>query len=56
MTQRPVIVSQGGVISRLSYDFLYIAGVKGVYCPGTTIPVFAGNVLSQIEEALASQP
>ena len=42
----------GGVISRQDYDFLYAAGVKGIYGPGTPIPVSARDVLSQIEKAL----
>jgi methylmalonyl-CoA mutase len=45
----------GGVIPRQDYDFLYAAGVKGIYGPGTPIPVSARDVLSQIEKALASK-
>ncbi|MDR7308454.1 methylmalonyl-CoA mutase [Rhodoferax saidenbachensis] len=47
-----IIVFVGGVIPRQDYDFLYAAGVKGIYGPGTPIPVSAGDVLSQIEKAL----
>nr|WP_315465065.1 methylmalonyl-CoA mutase [uncultured Rhodoferax sp.] len=50
-----IIVFVGGVIPRQDYDFLYAAGVKGIYGPGTPIPVSARDVLSQIEKALASQ-
>jgi len=48
-----IIVFVGGVIPRQDYDFLYAAGVKGIYGPGTPIPVSAKDVLSQIEKALA---
>jgi len=48
-----IIVFVGGVIPRQDYDFLYAAGVKGIYGPGTPIPVSARDVLSQIEKALA---
>jgi methylmalonyl-CoA mutase len=43
-----IIVFVGGVIPRQDYDFLYAAGVKGIYGPGTPIPVSARDVLSQI--------
>jgi len=49
-----IIVFVGGVIPRQDYDFLYAAGVKGIYGPGTPIPVSARDVLSQIEKALAA--
>ncbi len=47
-----IIVFVGGVIPRQDYDFLYAAGVKGIYGPGTPIPVSARDVLSQIEKAI----
>ena len=47
-----IIVFVGGVIPRQDYGFLYAAGVKGIYGPGTPIPVSAKDVLSQIEKAL----
>ena len=49
-----IIVFVGGVIPRQDYDFLYAAGVKGIYGPGTPIPVSARDVLDQIKKALAS--
>jgi methylmalonyl-CoA mutase len=49
-----IIVFVGGVIPRQDYDFLYSAGVKGIYGPGTPIPVSARGVLTQIQQALAS--
>jgi methylmalonyl-CoA mutase len=47
-----IIVFVGGVIPRQDYDMLYAAGVKGIYGPGTPIPVSARDVLVQIEKAL----
>jgi len=46
-----IIVFVGGVIPRQDYDFLYEAGVKGVYGPGTPIPASAKDVLEQIKAA-----
>ena len=48
-----IIVFVGGVIPRQDYDFLYNAGVKGIYGPGTPIPVSARGVLTHIQQALA---
>ena len=48
-----IIVFVGGVVPRQDYDFLYAAGVKGIYGPGTPIPVSAKDVLAQIKKALA---
>ena len=48
-----IIVFVGGVIPRQDYDMLYQAGVKGIYGPGTPIPVSAKDVLEQIKKALA---
>ena len=47
-----IIVFVGGVVPRQDYDFLYEAGVKGVYGPGTPIPASAKDVLEQIKKAL----
>jgi len=47
-----IIVFVGGVIPQQDYDFLYAAGVKGIYGPGTPIPVSAKDVLEQIGAAL----
>jgi methylmalonyl-CoA mutase len=43
------------VVPRQDYDFLYAAGVKGIYGPGTPIPVSAKDVLAQIELALTKE-
>ena len=48
-----IIVFVGGVVPSQDYDFLYQAGVKGIYGPGTPIPVSAKDVLEQIKKALA---
>jgi len=47
-----IIVFVGGVIPKQDYEFLYAAGVKGIYGPGTPIPVSARDVLAQIQKAL----
>jgi len=47
-----IIVFVGGVIPQQDYDFLYAAGVKGIYGPGTPIPVSAKDVLEQIKAAV----
>jgi methylmalonyl-CoA mutase len=48
-----IVVFVGGVIPRGDYDFLYDAGVKGIYGPGTPIPASAKDVLEQIKRSLA---
>ncbi len=48
-----IIVFVGGVIPKQDYGFLYDAGVKGIYGPGTPIPVSAKDVLEQIKAAVA---
>ena len=46
-----IIVFVGGVIPQQDYGFLYDAGVKGIYGPGTPIPVSAKDVLEHIKAA-----
>jgi len=46
-----IIVFVGGVIPKQDYEFLYDAGVKGIYGPGTPIPASAKDVLEQIRKA-----
>ncbi len=48
-----IIVFVGGVIPAQDYDFLVQAGVKGIYGPGTPIPVSARDVLEHIRQAVA---
>lgn len=45
-----IIVVVGGVIPRQDYDFLYQSGVKGIFGPGTKIPVSARKVLDEISQ------
>ena len=46
-----IIVIAGGVIPKQDYDFLYNAGVKGIFGPGTPIPKAARGVLDAINTA-----
>jgi methylmalonyl-CoA mutase len=46
-----IIVFVGGVVPQQDYDYLFEAGVKGIYGPGTPIPVSAKDVLEQIKAA-----
>jgi methylmalonyl-CoA mutase len=48
-----IVVFVGGVIPQQDYDYLYKAGVKGIYGPGTPIPASAKDVLEQIKKAAA---
>ncbi|MBA2963257.1 MULTISPECIES: methylmalonyl-CoA mutase [Ramlibacter] len=45
-----IIVFVGGVIPQQDYAYLYEAGVKGIYGPGTPIPASAKDVLEQIRK------
>ncbi|TCS99359.1 methylmalonyl-CoA mutase [Tepidimonas ignava] len=47
-----IVVFVGGVIPRQDYEFLYDAGVKGIYGPGTPIPASAKDVLEKIRQTL----
>ena len=49
-----IVVFVGGVVPRQDYKMLYDNGVKGIYGPGTPIPVSAGDVLLQIRKSLAA--
>jgi methylmalonyl-CoA mutase len=46
-----IIVVAGGVIPKQDYDYLYQAGVKGIFGPGTQIPIAARDVLDAINKA-----
>ena len=48
-----IIVFVGGVVPQQDYEFLYQAGVKGIYGPGTPIPQSARDVLDHIKRACA---
>ncbi|MEN8894444.1 methylmalonyl-CoA mutase [Planktotalea arctica] len=45
-----IIVICGGVIPQQDYDFLYKAGVKAIFGPGTNIPKAAQDILQIIRE------
>jgi methylmalonyl-CoA mutase len=51
-----IIVFVGGVIPAQDYGFLFDAGVKGIYGPGTPIPASAKDVLEQIRAATRGVP
>jgi methylmalonyl-CoA mutase len=51
-----IIVFVGGVIPQQDYDYLYAAGVKGIYGPGTAIPACAADVLRKIETVRSAAP
>ena len=46
-----IVVIAGGVIPRQDYDYLYEAGVKCIFGPGTPIPVCAREVLDAVNKA-----
>ncbi|MEL6839540.1 MAG: methylmalonyl-CoA mutase family protein, partial [Pseudomonadota bacterium] len=46
-----IIVICGGVIPQQDYQFLYDAGVKAIFGPGTNIPKAAQDILHLIREA-----
>jgi methylmalonyl-CoA mutase len=46
-----IIVFVGGVVPEQDHEFLRRAGVKGIYGPGTAIPVSAKDVLEHIRAA-----
>ncbi len=48
-----IIVICGGVIPQQDYDFLYQAGVKAIFGPGTNIPEAARNILDLIRAEAA---
>ena len=47
-----IVVIAGGVIPRQDYDFLFEAGVKCVFGPGTRIPESARDILDAINETV----
>jgi len=46
-----IVVIAGGVIPRQDYDYLYKAGVKCIFGPGTPIPQSAREVLDAVKAA-----
>jgi methylmalonyl-CoA mutase len=49
-----IIVFVGGVVPPQDYGFLYGAGVKGIYGPGTPIPASAKDVLEHIRQSVSA--
>ena len=47
-----IVVFVGGVVPAQDYDFLYQAGVSGIYGPGTPIQASAKDVLTKIHASL----
>jgi methylmalonyl-CoA mutase len=47
-----IIVVVGGVIPKQDYSFLEEVGVKGIFGPGTPIPVSAKKVLQAINQSI----
>ena len=45
-----ILVVCGGVIPQQDYQFLYDAGVKAIFGPGTNIPHAAANILNLIRK------
>lgn len=48
MGREDIMVIAGGVIPPQDYDFLYKAGVKGIFGPGTIISVAAQKILKEL--------
>ncbi|MGY2131620.1 methylmalonyl-CoA mutase [Hymenobacter sp. HD11105] len=48
-----ILVIAGGVIPAQDYEFLFEAGVAGVYGPGTVIAVAAQEILQKLKEQIA---
>ncbi|MGJ8557619.1 MAG: hypothetical protein ACSHW6_11300, partial [Sulfitobacter geojensis] len=46
-----ILVICGGVIPQQDYQFLYDAGVKAIFGPGTNIPAAAEDILKLIRAA-----
>ena len=46
-----IVVIAGGVIPKQDYDFLFDAGVKCIFGPGTPIPLAARDVLDAVNAA-----
>ncbi len=48
-----ILVVVGGVIPHQDYDFLYDAGVVGIFGPGTVVPTAAKSILEKMLHVLA---
>ena len=52
LSRDDILVVVGGVIPPQDYDFLYQAGVAGIYGPGTVIPVAAQKILVMLSASV----
>ena len=50
--RKDILVVVGGVIPPQDYEFLYKAGVAGIYGPGTVIPVAAQRIMETLSHSL----
>jgi methylmalonyl-CoA mutase len=50
LNRSDILVVVGGVIPPQDYEFLYNAGVAGIYGPGTVIPVAAQRIVEILKE------
>jgi methylmalonyl-CoA mutase len=54
LSRDDILVVVGGVIPPQDYDFLYKAGVAGIYGPGTVIPVAAQKIVEMLSASVTS--
>jgi methylmalonyl-CoA mutase len=52
LSRDDILVVVGGVIPPQDYDFLYKAGVAGIYGPGTVIPVAAQKIVEMLSASV----
>jgi methylmalonyl-CoA mutase len=56
LDRNDILVVVGGVIPPQDFDFLYRAGVSGIYGPGTVIPVAAQRILEILNSCTVGGP
>jgi len=54
LSRDDILVVVGGVIPPQDYDFLYKAGVAGIYGPGTVIPVAAQKLMVMLSASVTT--
>jgi methylmalonyl-CoA mutase len=54
LSRDDILVVVGGVIPPQDYDFLYKAGVAGIYGPGTVIPVAAQKIVVMLSASVTT--
>jgi len=54
LSRDDILVVVGGVIPPQDYDFLYKAGVAGIYGPGTVIPVAAQKIVVMLSASVTN--